>query len=43
MSWADLDNNGWCEVWISNYSDNKIEAFKFRHADEASFSSQFLQ
>lgn len=42
MTWADLDEDGWNEVWIPNYDDSKMEVFKF-HAIEESFDAQFLQ
>lgn len=38
LTWADLDNDGWNEVWVPNYDDSKVEVFRF-HAKE----EQFLQ
>lgn len=29
MTWADLDHDGWNEVWVPNYDDSKIEVFRF--------------
>jgi hypothetical protein len=45
MTYGDLDNDGWNEVWATNFEDSKIEVFKFRALEPPSpeFDSQFLQ
>jgi len=32
LTWDDLDNDGWNEVWVPNYDDSKMEVFKFSAA-----------
>jgi len=38
LTWADLDNDGWNEVWVPDYDNSKMEVFKF-----SSVATQFLQ
>lgn len=28
LCWADLDKDGWNEVWVPDYDNNKIEVFR---------------
>lgn len=43
LTFADLDNDGWNELWVPNYDDGKIEVFKFHAIDEDQSAQEFLQ
>jgi hypothetical protein len=40
LTWADLDNDGWNEVWVPDYDNNKMEVFKMSALPS---SVEFLQ
>jgi len=39
LTWDDLDNDGWNEVWVPDYDNSKMEVFRFRAIEQ----DQFLQ
>jgi len=39
LTWDDLDNDGWNEVWVPDYDNSKMEVFKFSALQQ----EQFLQ
>lgn len=34
LTWADLDNDGWNEVWVPDYDHDKIEVFRLRPIEQ---------
>lgn len=37
LTWADLDHDGWNEVWVPDYDNSKMEVFRFFDTEKAEF------
>lgn len=37
LTWADLDNDGWNEVWVPDYDHSYMEVFRFHALDQQEF------
>ena len=43
LTWADLDNDGWNELWVPNYDGGYVEVFKFMPLESHGMDSTMFQ